>query len=197
MSMIKPLISAMNLKGYKVFENDSKPLNLNYVGIRDLSGLGKINDLFILFWKYRGKWNYLQHWGTTDPGVYYEQHLLNSKGVAILKEGQYPRGWTVGMHRKSYAALVQNTKVTVIRDGDRDGKLEIDGGVEETGWFGINHHRMHADAEVSKVGKYSAGCQVRHNPHDYDIFMSICKEAEEVWGKGITYTLLNVNDVKI
>jgi hypothetical protein len=172
MTDIKEIMKVMKLKGYTVFENDSKNMNINYVGIRDISDTGKINDLFVVFWKYKGRWNQLWSIGTTDPGKHYEQNLLNSKGVAILKEGQYRGAWTLGKHQGKYTALVQAKEVTVIRDKDKDGKLETDG-VEDTGWHGINHHRMHSTAEVSKVGKYSA---------------------EEVWGKGISYTLLNVND---
>jgi len=28
------------------------------------------------------------------------------------------------------------------------------------------------------------------------VFIQICKEAQELWGEGITYTLLNKNDFK-
>lgn len=190
------IMKVMRLKGYTVFENDSKPFNMNYVGIRDSSDLGKFNDLLFVFWKYKGQWNFFSRWGTTDPGRYYEQHILNKDGVAILKEGQYPKGWTLGLHQKKYEALVQNTEVTVIRDANKDGVLDLDSGTEDTGWFGINHHRSHADAEVSKVGKYSAGCQVTHNPNEYDVFLAICRAAEDQWGKGITYTLLNKDDFR-
>jgi len=190
---IKDVIRVMTRKGYKVFENDSKPFNINYVGIRDLSDIGKFNDLFYMFWKYKGVWNYFTRWGTTDPGSYYEQNLLNDDGVAILKEGQYRGAWTLGKHQGKYTALVQNKPVTVIRDKDKDGALETDG-IEDTGYHGINHHRAHSEAEVSKIGKYSAGCQVTLNPLEYDVFIAICKAAEDQWGKGISYTLLNKND---
>lgn len=195
--MIKAVINAMNVKGYAVFENDSKDLNLNYVGIRDLSNIGEINDTLFLFWKYRGKWNQLAHPGTTDPGKYYEQHLLDSDGVAILKEMQFRGAWTCGMHQGKYPALVQRKPVTVIRDGDKDGKLETVGKKEETGFFGINHHRMHSEAEVKTVGRYSAGCQVRQLAHQHDIFMSIAEESEDIWAKGITYGIIDIKDVKI
>jgi len=195
MIKVEDIMKVMRLKGYTVFENDSKPFNINYVGIRDISDIGKFNDRFFMFWKYKGEWNYFTRWGTTDPGKHYEQHLLNDNGVAILKEGQYRGAWTLGRHQGKYTALVQNKEVTVIRDGDRDGILET-GGKEETGFFGINHHRAHSEAEVSKIGKYSAGCQVTLNPLEYNVFIAICKAAEDQWGQGISYTLLNVDDFK-
>lgn len=193
--MIKTLISAMEKKGHAVFQNDSKPFNLNYVGVRDMSEAGKWNDTFIMFWKYNGVWNQFVRQGTTDPGLYYLHHPLNVKGTAILKQGQYRGAWTIGKHQSKYDALVQRKEVTVIRDADRDSSLDIVGGLEDTGFHGINHHRAMSKKDASKVGRFSAGCQVTLNPHEYDVFMSICGEAEEIWGKGITYTLININDL--
>jgi len=55
--ILKDIIKVMTLKGYKVFESDKKPLNLNYIGIRDTSGVNKFNDYLVLFWKYKGQWS--------------------------------------------------------------------------------------------------------------------------------------------
>lgn len=192
--MIKSIIKAMRVKGYAIFENDSKPLNLNYVGIRDTSSVGKFNDIFAIFWKYRGAWNQFIRYGTTDPGMYYLKNPLNVKGTAILKEGQMRGAFQLGKHRGKYEALVQKKEVVVIRDPNRDNVLDM-GGVEDNGWHGINHHRAMSKDEASKVGKFSAGCQVTWNPHEYDLFIALCKEASEVWGNSFSYSLLNVNDL--
>lgn len=191
----------MQRKGHAVFENDSKPFNLNYVGIRDVNQVGKFNDWLYLFWKYKGRWNEVWRLGTTDPGLYYLENPLSSKGCAILKEGQYRGAWKTGYHLQSkygkdHPALVQRKPVTVIRDADRDDKLDIVGGKEDTGMFGINHHRSLKNAEVSRIGKFSAGCQVTLNPNEHDLFMAFCYEAAEVWGNSFSYTLINVNDLK-
>lgn len=191
---IKDIIRIMTIKGYVVFENDSKPLNINYVGIRDSSGVNKFNDFLVMFWKYRGQWSYFWRNGTTDPGTYYLNNPLNVNGTAILKEGQYRGVWKLGKHQGKYDALVQRKEVTVIRDGNRDGVLDLDSGYEDTGFFGINHHRANSKNESIQVGKWSAGCQVTADPNLYDIFIQLCKESEEVWGEGLTYTLLNIND---
>lgn len=193
---IKDIIRAMTLKGYKVFESDTKPLNLNYIGIRDTSGVNKFNDYLVLFWKYKGQWSSFYRPATTDPGTYWLNNPMNVEGTAILKEGQHRGAWKLGKH-KGYEALVQRKEVTVIRDGNKDGILDLDSGYEETGFFGINHHRANAKNESTQVDKWSAGCQVTADPHLYDVFIKLCQESAEVWGEGLTYTLLNVEDFSI
>ena len=191
---IKDIIRVMTRKGYAVFENDSKALNLNYIGVRDLASVNTFNDMFVMFWKYRGQWSSFWRPGTTDPGTYWLNNPMNTHGTAILKEGQYRGAWKIGKHQGKYTALVQRKKVTVIRDGNKDGVLEIEGGYEDTGYFGINHHRANSKNESVQVNKWSAGCQVTADPHLYDIFIQLCQESEEIWGEGLTYTLLNVTD---
>ena len=191
---IRDIISVMQQKGYTVFENDTKPLNINYVGVRDADGVNTFNDLLVMFWKYRGYWSSFWRPGTTDPGTFWLENPMNPHGTAVLKEGQYRGAWKLGLHQGKYDALVQRKEVTVIRDGNRDGVLDLDAGYEDTGFFGINHHRANAKNESIQVDKWSAGCQVTADPNLYDIFIQMCKESEEIWGEGLTYTLLNKND---
>jgi len=191
---IKDIIRVMTRKGMAIFENDSKALNINYVGIRDLASVNTFNDMFVMFWKYRGQWSSFWRPGTTDPGTYWLDNPMNTHGTAILKEGQYRGAWKLGKHQGKYTALIQRKEVTVIRDGNKDGVLDIEGGYEDTGYFGINHHRANSKNESVQVNKWSAGCQVTADPHLYDIFIQLCQESAEVWGEGLTYTLLNVTD---
>jgi len=191
---IKDIIRVMTRKGYAVFENDSKALNLNYIGVRDTASVNTFNDIFVMFWKYRGQWSSFWRPGTTDPGTYWLDNPMNTHGTAILKEGQYRGAWKLGKHQGKYTALVQRKEVTVIRDGNKDGVLDIEGGYEDTGYFGINHHRANSKNESVQVDKWSAGCQVTADPHLYDVFIQLCQESEEIWGEGLTYTLLNVTD---
>ena len=190
------IIEVLVDKNYVVFQNDSKPYNLNYVGIRDTSGVNTFNDVFSMFWKYKGEWSNVTWKGTTDPGTYWLEHPSNPHGTAILKEDQWRGCWKLGLHQGKYEALVQRKEVTVIRDGNKDNVLNIEGGYEDTGFFGINHHRTNAKSESTQIDKWSAGCQVTANPNEYDVFIQICKEAQELWGEGLTYTLLNKNDFK-
>lgn len=194
---IKEIMRVMNLKGYAVFENDSKPFNLNYVGIRNTTSVNSFNDKLIMFWKYKGQWSIFQRMGTTDPGLYYLNNPLNVEGTAILKPNQYRGCWQLGKHQGKYEALVQRKKVTVLRDNDGDGELDTQGVKEETGFFGINHHRASSNHASGQVDKWSAGCQVTADPYEYAVFMQICKESAEIWGNSFTYTLLTENDIKL
>lgn len=189
--MIDKIISVMKAKGYAVFENDTKPFNINYVGIRDIEGINTFNDPLIMFWKYAGHWNYYSRPGTTDPGTYYLLDPINDAGTAILKEGQYRGAWELGLH-KGYEALVQRKEVTVIRDWNLDGRLDVDSGCEDTGFFGINHHAAGKDS--TQVDRWSAGCQVTANKTLYDVALQIWKGSAEAWGEGVTYTVLNKKD---
>ena len=191
---IKDIVRVMTRKGYGVFENDSRGFNLNYVGIRDITSVNTFNDWLVMFWKYRGQWSSFWRPGTTDPGTYYLNDTMgNSLGTALLKEGQYRGAWKLGLHRGKYKALVQRKEVTVIRDANKDGKLDLDG-AEDTGYFGINHH--HAGEDSTVVNNWSAGCQVDSNLALYNIAVQLWEASAEEWGEGITYTLLNVTDFK-
>lgn len=192
------LIKALKLKDYAVFENDSKPLNLNIIGIRASDNTSNVfNDMIAMIWKYRGNWSMASFPCTTDPGLYWlKNYPDNLVGTAILKEGQYRGSHQIGKHKGQYEALTQKANVTVIRDADRDKELDYDNGVEDTGIFGINIHRANSKQESTQVDKWSAGCQVIADPHCYDVFMAICKEAVEIWGNSFTYTLIGENDIK-
>lgn len=192
MISIQDLIKVAMKKGYAVFENDHKPFNLNYWGVRQDGG--DFNDEFHLFWKYKGNWSHIVHRGTTDPGKHYLEHPLNHMGCAILPEGQYRGTWQLGKHKKAYDALIQKKTVQVYRDDNLDAVLDMDK-LDKPGFYGINHHRAHSESELDSIGKYSAGCQVRNNPYEYGIFISLCKMAAVHWGDSFTYTLINKTDL--
>tara|TARA_R110000751_G_scaffold238307_1_gene339138 strand:+ start:782 stop:1384 length:603 start_codon:yes stop_codon:yes gene_type:complete len=194
---IKKIISAMNLLGHNVFENDSKPYNVNIVAIRsDTPTPNKFNDLLCIFWKYEGIWNMVQQQCTTLAGIPWMTEPCNSKGCAILKEGQYLSAWKIGMHRGSYKALVQVNPVDVYRDNDKDLEYDMLESSVDTGVFGINLHRASSKTETLDVNKFSAGCIVTQNPHEYDVFMKICDEAVEVWGNSFTVALIKESNIQ-
>jgi len=191
---VSELIKIYQKKGYVVFEDDSKPYNLNYGAIRDLGG--QWNDIFFMFWKYHGKWSIVTWMGTTDPGAYYLKNPLNVNGTAILVEDQHRGLFKKGKHKGRYDALVQARPVTVYRDADKDENPDTLGKVKDIGFFGINSHRAHDEEEIAKIGKYSAGCQVTLNPDEYDVMMYLADKAFEHWGDTLTYTILLVEDFK-
>lgn len=124
--------------------------------------------------------------GTTNPGTHWLKNLLNPKGTAVLKPGQYLDTWKLGLHQGKYEALVQRKPVTVYRDGDKDDTAE-EQGKEDTGLFGINIHRANPSAISSLIDRWSAGCQVLNNPKEFSILIETCKQSKKDW---FTYTLL-------
>lgn len=189
----KALIEAVEKLGHTVFKGDTKPYNLNVVGIRAIKpATNRFNDLMCVFWKYEGQWNIYKMQCTTLPGLHWLENPMNPKGCAILKEGQYKSTYSVDKHNGKYLALCQRlAPVTVYRDDDKDREYDMIASTEQTGMFGINIHRASAYKELERVNKNSAGCQVIQDPNEYEIHMDIVKKAAEVWGNSFTYTLIN------
>lgn len=193
---IEDIKKAYNKLGYQLFEQDDKPFNLNLIGIRSKDTTPDVfNDIFLALWKDKGIWSQMAMYCTTEAGLYYLKNPLNNKGTAIVKEGQYPGVWELGMHQGKYQALCQKKPITVIRDFDRDGEFDYDSGREETGLFGINCHRSNSNVESILVNKWSAGCQVIANPDEYKILMKLCEYSSHEWGNSFTYTLINEDDL--
>ncbi len=90
---------------------------------------------------------------TLDPGLPWIKNPMSILGCARLQEGKY--SYKIGKH-KGITALVQNSKVTVIRDKNKNGVWEKDE-PSETGYFGINIHPRFSSGDV---GNNSAGCTV-------------------------------------
>ena len=97
--------------------------------------------------------------GNTDPSAF-------RPGIASLVPGLY-YCWQIGLHKNQYQALVQRKgPVTVLRDG----------GVRETGYFGINGHRGGVN------GTSSEGCQTVP-PKQWDGFIGlVVSEAKRLHG---------------
>ncbi len=102
----------------------------------------------------------MERWaGTTDPGLASMLNPVNPRGCAILKEGFYKDLWRPGLHKGMHPALVQTGACTVYRDRDRDREHDY-AGTLDTGHFGINAHDAYSVGLATKVGGWSAGCQV-------------------------------------
>ena len=123
---------------------------------------------------------------TTNPGTHWLKNLLNPKGAALLKPGQYVDSWKIGMHQGKYKALVQAKPITVYRDGNKNDLAE-ESSVEQTGLFGINIHRANPNAVSSIIDKWSAGCQVLNDPKQFATLLAACEASGQ---KAFTYTLL-------
>jgi hypothetical protein len=157
--------------------------NFHLVGIRSKANLkNQFDDLIAVINNNEITW----YTCTTNPGTHWLQNLLNAKGAALLKPGQWKDCWHVGMHQGKYEALTQCAPVTVFRDGDKDDVAE-ESSVTETGIFGINIHRANPNAVSKLIDKWSAGCQVLNDPKQFAELLGKCKKSGL---KKFTYTLL-------
>ena len=189
------IITVMERLNYRVFESNHKPYNLNLVGIRSIDPAPNVfNDQLWVFWKNNvGKWDINIYTITTDPGLYWLKNPINPAGTGILKPGQYLGLWKIGIHNGKYEALVQATPCTLIRDYNRDDKLDYHSSREETGLFGINLH--HAGDDSATVDKFSAGCQVFKRIVDFNEFMGLARKTRDFWGNSFTYTLMGEDEI--
>ena len=187
------IVSAMRAKGYRVFD-DPRGYDLNLVGIRTASmRANRFDDWIIVFYLFDGVWNGFAFPGTTDPGTYYRENPMNVRGTAIMKPGQYRRAYRVGRH-SGYKALQQKGPITVYRDADRDRLLDTSGVDQESGVYAINIHRANRARASTRVGKWSAGCQVVQDPVHFDFLMALCDRGKDRFGNSFTYTLLEESD---
>tara|TARA_B110000503_G_scaffold59651_1_gene95066 strand:+ start:1002 stop:1610 length:609 start_codon:yes stop_codon:yes gene_type:complete len=194
---IPSLIKSLKDLDYAVFQNDTKPFNLNIVGIRaDNPVVNKFNDLLVIFWKYEGYWNVFQTQITTLAGSGFLANPMNSKGCAILVPNQYRSTYKLDLHRGKYLALCQREPVSVYRDNNKDFIYDYEGSPIDKGMFGINIHKASSYQEVENVDRNSAGCQVTQDPNDYEFCMNLYKQAQKQWGEWFTYTLIKQSDYK-
>jgi len=193
--------AAMASKGYKYFTGNGKDYDVNIIGVRNSDTKGRVTNAFddcvTISYKEDGEWKFHCFQATTDPGSHWEENLLNKKGVAILKPGQYRGSHKLGLHQGKYLALKQQKPVKVYRDNNKDGKYDLLEENIDEGIFGINIHRAtgKAGGKSVRVDKWSAGCQVIAANDDWHVFLDICQSAREVWGNSFTYTLLESKDI--
>ncbi len=175
--------TTMESKGYKYF--NGADWDVNIIGVRNSETKGRVTNAFddcvTISYKEDGEWKFHCYQATTDPGSHWEQNLLNEKGVAILKPGQYRGSHKLRLHQGKYLALGQQKPVKVYRDNNRDNKYDL---LEENvheGIFGINIHRAtgRAGGKSTRVDKWSAGCQVIADNDDWHEFLDICQTARE------------------
>lgn len=192
---ITTTLQLMQKHGHTIFTEDDRPYNLNIVGIRKNLHPDMFNDQLDVFWWYKGNLSKLSFNVTTDPGKYWLLRKGNRLGTAILAEGQYRGAYEIRKHKGKYDALCQKKPVTVWRDDNRDGLMNFN--KKQTGLFGINIHGAKFGSQTDRVGAWSAGCTVFQNWQDFDLFMTICKNARQEWGNSFTYTIINHAKTKI
>ena len=194
--------TSVKAKGYKWFEdNNDKGYDVNIVGVRNDKTKGRVTNAFddcmTISYKVEGEWKFHCFPCTTDPGTHWVENILNDRGVAILKPGQYRGSHKLRLHQGKYLALGQKKPMSIYRDANLDGQYDlIEESVREE-LIGINIHRAtsRAGGKSSRVDKWSAGCQVIADNDDWHEFLDICQAAREIHGNSFSYTLLNSNDI--
>lgn len=191
----KNIIRILNEKGY-VFFDDNKPYNLNIIGVRmNTNEVNYFDDYLTVIYRDNNLEKHMKLWSiTTDPGKYWLEHPINTKGTAILVPGQYRSSYQIGKHQGKYTALCQRKTVNVYRDNDLDNELDFNPATIENGMFGINIHRSDPYTESYLVNKWSAGCQVFKRVEDFNSFMRLVQMSKELYGNSFTYTLLTEKD---
>ena len=159
------------------------------VGIRaPIKGDNQFDDLLCLVEQIPNRFTNLYYGtGTTIPGRYYLLNVMNPKGAAVLKEGQWKDCWRIGNHN-GYTAFTQCAPITVYRDNDKDSTPEEIAGSEDTGMFGIDIHRAASGFVAKFIDNFSAGCQVWEDPAIFNKILTLCQASGQ---KTFTYTLLN------
>lgn len=204
--VIDKIIKIVKDGGGEVFENDGY---INFCGVRNNATNDTFNDVLYIYWKDAtdGQFKCVKTTGfTTKPGkkaVLNESGKVNSKGVAIVKEGWYKDVWHHGIHCKGkkseHRALRQDVNVTnpisITRDKTQFGKkgnyeLRILSDTVETGIFYTNMHRS-GTPKGNNVNGWSEGCQVFQHKSEFDEMLSLANFATQKGQKRFSYFLTN------
>ena len=194
--------SAVKSKGYKWFEDhNDKGYDVNIVGVRNSDTKNKVTNAFddciTVSYKKEGKWKFFCFPCTTDPGTHWVENIMNKRGVAILKPGQYRGSHKIRKHQNRYEALGQQRPMKIYRDKNLDGTYDLNEDTVREENIGINIHRATkwAGKKSTKVDKWSAGCQVIASNDDWTTFMKIMRKARSIWGNSFTYTLIESTNI--
>jgi hypothetical protein len=178
--------------------------HLNLFGIRSSNKVANaFDDTMGCAYLVNGMWR-VHYWpATTDPGTHYLENKAKwygPAGVAILAPGQYVDTYKIDLHGGSkYEALCQrNGPVKIYRDNDLDNKLDFDeASLKDGQWIGINlhastSHPYSTGVDKTKVGPWSAGCQVHATVHGFLDMMQLAHlQVEHLKRDTFTYTLMD------
>jgi hypothetical protein len=179
--------------GYKWFEDLP-----NIIGVRSaLNAPDVFNDLIFIVYSQNGVEKLFSATITTDPGVTYQVKPMNPNGCAVLPPGQYINDYKSGFHqgKQDHRALIEVGKIQVARDNDKDGIAEIEGKLLEEGYFGVNIHGAMKNTDTTKIGPWSAGCQVHSRWSKKEEMMDIVDRYTHVNKGLVTYTLIEEKDL--
>jgi len=195
---IQKLKEVILKKNYKWFENQ-----INLIGIRTKLQVPDVfNDLLFLVYKNeKGEEVMFTTTYTTEPGVYYQKHLLNPKGCWVMMPNQMIDAYKLGLHqgKADHKCLKSVGKIYGLREDDKDGIVLNDKDAiaswVEGNTVGANFHGAKKLIDLTEiVGQNSAGCQVINRWSKKEEVCAIAKLYEKVNNGLITYTLLTEQD---
>lgn len=135
--------------------------------------------------------------GTTYPGREPLLKPYTKHGTAVLAPGIYVAAYVIGKHRSRWPAFVQRKQVAVARDNNRNGVVDVVhvAATAHRGLFGINVHGTGDAASPqytppSRVGSWSAGCQVLQDTRNLNIMLEQARNSGRA-----SFTLVLVEDI--
>jgi hypothetical protein len=130
-----------------------------------------------------------------EPGSHYTKQPMNSQGTAQIQVPGHYKAWRIGRHKNRELALVQVAPVDIIRDKNRNGKLD-EGDLKERSLIGANQHSA---TDQKLVDSASAGCPVGRTSKGHQEFMSFLqKDVDYKNNKGFTFStsFIPANELK-
>jgi hypothetical protein len=120
-----------------------------------------------------------------EPGSHYTKQPMNSQGTAQIQVPGHYKAWRIGKHKNRELALVQVAPVDIIRDKNRNGKLD-EGDEKEHSQIGANQHSA---SDQKFVDGASAGCPVGRTSKGHQEFMSFLqKDVDYQNNKSFTFS---------
>lgn len=183
--------------GYRWFEDQP-----NIIAVRTKLQVPDVfNDVLFIAYKKNGVDMLYSTTITTEPGVYYQKHLLNPKGCWVMMPAQMIDAYTPGHHqgKADHRALLSVGKIYGLREDDKDGVLFNDKDAKlqwvEGYTVGANIHGAKKLVDITEiVGMNSAGCQVHSRWSKKEEMMDIVEKAYPHL-KRFTYTLIEESDL--
>lgn len=184
--------------GHKWFDDQ-----INMIAVRSKMAIPDVfNDPFFMVYKENGVEKLFSAIITTEPGITYQKKLLNPKGCWVMMPAQMINAYKPGLHqgKADHRCLKSVGKIYGLRDNDLNGIAGDDKDAlphwEEGTTVGANIHGANKNIETTKVGPWSAGCQVHARWSCKEEMMRIADLYKNVNNGLITYTLLNESDLK-
>ena len=186
------VLEAFKAKGYPLYTDG----RIQFYGIRANERIADtFNDILGMIRFIGGKHVTEERVATVDPGVSMRVAPVNGAGAAIVKPGYYKSVWERGLHKGKRQAFVQRGSITVYRDNDKDAELDTNGKTQ-TGLFGINLHDAYSANVATRVGSWSAGCQVLQKSSDLARWVALADAQIKRGGiKTFDYALFDAKDI--